>query len=301
MTFGRAPAMRIVASGGAEYGGAMAVLALKVLDHFHMHAPIYESGESLALLARLDAAMQAEKDWLTSLAFLLNDDEATKTARLDEAVTRIIAAMETPASVRSPVRVPVTGSPHSSQVIVVDRDHNVVTGSNTINSLPWGEEARFVGGVVLNSSAHYLGMTDALLTNLPIPGARRPDYLTNLMIMGDDGEPLAAIGSVGTGLLQAAYQVAWNKLAFAVSAQDALLVPRLGGPDFSRPGEYYLSPGVPQSVLAEATARGARFSDPERALFTLQDAGYVMYLERDNAGWTGVADPNMPDAAARAY
>ena len=110
---------------------------------------------------------------------------------------------------------------HSSAVIVVDAEGNIVVGTHTIETLNWGE-GLFVGGVPLSTSA-----TSAFDDASTAKTRMRIDSLSATIVM-KDGAPVAALTVYGTGLNPADVQLLDAVIARGASAEDAVLEPRVG-------------------------------------------------------------------------
>ena len=110
---------------------------------------------------------------------------------------------------------------HSSAVIVVDSEGNVVVGTHTIEAINWGE-GLFVGGIPLATAAP-ISFDDPRQAKLRV----RIDPLSATIVM-KDGAPVAALTVYGTGLHPADVQILDAVIGRGKDAEDAVLEPRLG-------------------------------------------------------------------------
>ncbi len=204
---------QIYTSAGYSSGGASLLLALKTLEHVDLKTlgNFDVSVSSLELLARVHDAVSAEP-WLRDPAVLLQPSDAqARIARdADELWQKISAGQVPPVS-------PAPGS-HSSAVIVVDEQGNMVVGTHTINTTNWGL-GLFVGGLPLATAAD----------NHPDlgPAAFALDPLSSEIVVIDH-TPRVALSTFGTGLSPGDLQVMSRVLDFNLSPEDAVLLPRLG-------------------------------------------------------------------------
>jgi hypothetical protein len=111
---------------------------------------------------------------------------------------------------------------HSSAVIAVDDEGNVVVGTHTIEAVNWGE-GLFAGGVPLSTAAG-INLDDPATASL----AQRSDGLSDTIVL-KDGAPRAALAVYGSGLFPADVEVLDALLARGVEEEQAVLEPRVGG------------------------------------------------------------------------
>lgn len=199
---------RDVHAGG--YGGMKLLVGLARLERLRRGERAEAPSSSLAALERIVAVHRAVEALPALRDRDVGDDAAAWSARVPA-----LAAAD-PDATLSP-----DGGSHSSAVVVVDAEGNVVVGTHTIQALPWGD-GLFVGGVPLSTSAH-IGLDDA-----PRQKKRmRIDSLTDTIVVSD-GAPVAALAVYGTGLHPADLQILDGVLARGLDAEPAVLEPRVG-------------------------------------------------------------------------
>lgn len=145
---------------------------------------------------------------------------------------------------------------HSLQVTVIDQDGNAVTGTNTIEGMPWGE-GLFVEGVPLSSSNELSEFATA-------PGHRRTFGLA-MHIATRNNRVKIASGTFNSSLIPAEFQILLNLINYEMSPIDAVTAPRLGVSAWSlttrKPtGGQWLDPRVDPAIADELGARGLRFT-----------------------------------------
>jgi gamma-glutamyltranspeptidase/glutathione hydrolase len=170
---------------------------------------------------------------------------------------------------------PHAGGSHSSAVIVVDGEGNVVVGTHTIETLNWGE-GLFVGGVPL-STAGEAAFDDPGTATL----AQRADPLSDTIVL-DHGEPRAALAVYGTGLYPGDLQILDAVLARGLDAEQAVIEPRVGYVQFDA-----------QRRTLDATKRSVDPRFEAGLLCQLQERGFT--LERSMPGYpAGFVDTGFP-------
>jgi gamma-glutamyltranspeptidase len=143
----------VYGASGRSYGGAWSLLALKTLEHFDMpNGPHFsESVDRLEVMVRIAKTVWNEA-WLYEIENL--DDDAKVESYL---TAPHAAAVWERVRQELPADLPDRRGNHSYHIVVVDRDGNAITGTNTINSLPWGD-GLFVDGAI--RARHLLGRTE---------------------------------------------------------------------------------------------------------------------------------------------
>ncbi|MDB5215456.1 MAG: ggtA [Myxococcaceae bacterium] len=258
----------VYASG---HGGAKVLVSLQALELLRAGRPAQmpsASPEALETLLRTQRAVDA-------LPLLHDRDLVTKGPALDAELTK--AAVDVAGRVKSGLASKPVISPgtHSSAVIVVDGEGNIVVGTHTIETLNWGE-GLFVGGVPLSTSAP-TGFDDATLAKTRM----RIDPLSATIVM-KDGVPVAALTVYGTGLHPADVQILDAVIARGQDAEDAVLEPRVG---------YYAFDHERMKVDPAKNSVDPRF-DPA-LLCALKQRGFG--LERSMPGMpVGLVDTGFP-------
>jgi gamma-glutamyltranspeptidase len=167
------------------------------------------------------------------------------------------------------------GGSHSSAVIVVDADGNVVVGTHTIETLNWGE-GLFVGGVPL-STAGPTAFDDPGAATL----AQRTDPLSDTLVL-QDGAPRVALAVYGTGLFPGDVQILDAVLARGLDAEQAVLEPRVGYVAFDA-----------QRMTLDVTRRSVDPRFDAGLLCELEERGFT--LERSMPGYpAGFVDTGFP-------
>ncbi len=139
---------------------------------------------------------------------------------VDTVIESLLARVRT----AGPARNGVAGT-HSSSVIVVDGEGNVVVGTHTIEASSWGE-GLFAGGVPLATAAR-VAFDDATLAKTRM----RIDPLTATIVL-KNGVPVLALAVYGTSLHPADAQILDAVLARHLDAERAVLEPRIGSFSF---------------------------------------------------------------------
>ncbi len=232
-------------------GGLNTLLSLKVLEHiditkFGKH--FSESADALEVMTRVQSEVMAEP-WLYDNT-KINDSEVISTVfsapHVDEVWSRVQKKLQLP-------HVASLGT-HSYHVIVIDSDGNAVTGTNTIESFPWGNGI-FVEGIPLTAAG-----------TLPFntkPGERRRSPLS-MQIGIRDGKLKFASGAFSASLIPTAFEFIVNIVDFKMSADDVVNAPRFGAQAWDlhtlKPtGGLWLDPRVDQDVVKTLTSRGLKF------------------------------------------
>jgi gamma-glutamyltranspeptidase/glutathione hydrolase len=260
---------------GAGHGGVKMLVSLEAYELLRAGKPgppasPSTSADALEMLLRVQRATNA-------VPLLHERDVVMKGAASEADVTK--AAADVAARVREGLAAPPPSSneagSHSSAVIVVDAQGNVVVGTHTIETMNWGE-GLFVGGVPL-STAGPTGFDDPAKAKLRM----RIDPLSATIVM-KDGAPVAALTVYGTGLHPADVQVLDAVIARGVDAEDAVLEPRVG---------YFSYDHVAQKIDYAKNSVDPRFA-PE-LLCALKQRGFV--LERSMPGLpAGYVDTGFP-------
>jgi hypothetical protein len=191
------------------YGGMKLLIALARLEHLRGASraePPTSSQEALERIVRVHRAVNG-------LPALIDRDIGSDAEAWSARVTKLAAEEPQPL-------LPNEGG-HSSAVVVVDAEGNVVVGTHTIEALNWGEGI-FAGGVPLSTSAA-TGMDDATTAKKRM----RSDPLSDSIVL-TNGAPSAALAVYGVGLEPADYQVLDGVLSRGLDAEEAVLEPRVG-------------------------------------------------------------------------
>ncbi len=234
---------------GRSFGGLWVLLALKTLEHMPIPPDCHYSEDPALLetLLRIAREMWAE-EWLFDVRVL--DDRALVESRLTDEYTRQIweriAAQSFTESTQQP------GS-HSYHITVADRDGNVVSGTTTIESDPWGE-GFFVQGIPLSTAGAIPFHT--------APGQRRLCPFS-IHFVFQDGRLQFAVGSFSNSIVEASFQFLVNLIDYRLPVESAVSVPRFGTRPVSYdlpldPGRNWLDPRISRRIVRSLKKRGLR-------------------------------------------
>ena len=231
-------------------GGINTLLSLKVLeqtDLTKLGRPYSSNAEALGTLAAIQLET-TNQPWLYDQSKLLessfiqsqlSDENAVKVWKKIQ--QKISAAKASPGN-------------HSYQVVIIDREGNAITGTNTIESLPWAFDI-FVEGVPLTSS-----------NSLPFgtkPGERRRSPFT-MQIGFKDQDLSFAVGAFSVSMWPAEFQFITNIIDYKFSAKEAVSLPRFGSAaldmsSLKQLGPLWLDPRVEKSIVQTLKSKGLNF------------------------------------------
>lgn len=212
----------IYALNGHNSGGERLLLALETLGHADVQklGHYAQSADGLETMIRISRAVNT----VTPLAAqTFYDDPAAGQALLDGPQSDGLWQDVTARIDRTPL--PPEGS-HSYSVVVADSDGNVVSGTHTIESLPFGTGI-FVGGVPLNNTATLHPAIDGQAYTTP-PGSYIIEPLSASMAFRDGQFELAA-STFSASLWPADFELTVSRLDFGWSPEQIALTPRFGG------------------------------------------------------------------------
>jgi gamma-glutamyltranspeptidase/glutathione hydrolase len=212
---------KIFAPSHRSYGGVKLLLSMKILEQLdikkigHWSASV-DALECMILISRIVDV----EGWLHFKHFI--DDRAYVNSKLTlEYANKILEKIE-----EQKFSIYNYSRPHSAHIIIKDSQGMVVSGTHTINSMPWGEHAIFVGGVALNDFGYAsLGVG----ANQFMPSA------TSIELVFDSDKLILASGFFASSMFPADFQVLTNILDFDMNLETALKTPRFGNAmlDFS--------------------------------------------------------------------
>ncbi len=242
----------VYGASGRSYGGAWSLLALKTLEHFDMpNGPHFsESVDRLEVMVRIAKTMWNEA-WLYEIENL--DDDAKVESYL---TAPHAAAVWERVRQELPADLPDRRGNHSYHIVVVDRDGNAITGTNTINSLPWGD-GLFVDGVPLTNTLSHIGTQTR-------PGERRLTPMSSHLVFRD-GRLRIVSGTFNSSLLEAGFQILVNAIDFQLPAKHSATLPRFGTFSFddakpeSSSGKMWLDPSISKGIVGQLAERGLEF------------------------------------------
>jgi gamma-glutamyltranspeptidase/glutathione hydrolase len=264
----------VYGASGRSYGGAWSLLALKTLEHFDLsNGPHFsESTDRLEVMVRVAQTVWNEA-WLYETENL--DDDAKVESYL--AAPHAAAVWE---RVRQelPADLPHRRGNHSYHIVVVDRDGNAITGTNTINSLPWGDGA-FVDGVPLTNTFSQVG-------NKTRPGERRLTPMSSHLVFRD-GRLRVVSGTFNSSLLESGFQILVNAIDFQLPAKHSATLPRFGTFSFddekpeSSSGKMWLDPAISKGIVDQLAERGLEFE--QQSSFIDTGSGAIAILADDGS------------------
>lgn len=261
-------------------GGLNTLLSLKVLeqtDILKRSANHYSlDADGLEALIRIQAQV-TRQPWLYD-EDSIRDSNFVQTKLTDSTAAtlwkNVAARMQSPKAEAS--------GTHSYQIVVIDSEGNAITGTNTIESFPWGNDI-FVEGIPLTASGDLPFAAKA--------GERRRSPLS--MQIGMKNEKVTfAVGAFSASLLQAELQFIVNIIDYHLPAQEAVSTPRFGSLAWDMntrkvSDRVWLDPRIDASIVQALAQRGLK---------TIQD-GYVdtglgsVALVKDNGSVEGATAP----------
>jgi gamma-glutamyltranspeptidase / glutathione hydrolase len=286
--------VEIYTSSGRNLGGVWTLLALKALEHVDIRklGHFSESADALEIVVRT-----ARETWAESWIFDYRRLDDRKF--VDSRVTSEYAAQIWSRVARALPKRPVTkkGS-HSYHIIVIDKQGNAVTGTNTYQqTLPWGAGI-FVQGIFLPD----LRLSLAYPVEVP-PGSRRMDGVTMHMVL-ERGALRFASGTIADSILEASYQYLVNLIDYQMNAEEAVSSPGFGTfpHDMSFSGmewtSNWLSPRIDPSIVDILKKRGLNFRQEGPLVGTGVDSGLggvaIVHpdgtVEGETAPWPGLTN-----------
>lgn len=242
---------------GRTYAGHSALLALKALERVRLDpnaGHFSKNANALEILAKIETEAEntTARYAFTDSAKQL-DNQASIQSALDSDAEKVwVQATSTMPSSSS---VSDQGT-HSYHVVVIDNDGNAITGTNTIESLPWGSGI-FVGGIALSSAG-----------NMPYfdtqPGKRDLSPLS--MEIGLKNSKVAfASGAFASSLTPASFQFMVNIIDYKLSAADVVSLPRFGINSYDMISHKptgrgrWLDKRVDQAIVQALSKRGLPF------------------------------------------
>ena len=244
----------IHASSARSYGGPWVLTALKTLEHTTPTAESHYSGSAAGLELMVRTAREVwSEPWLFDFRQL--DDRALVQSRLAADYTeRIWRRVDGRVSSQPQKQ---SGS-HSYQVIVIDREGNMVNGTHTHMSDLWGTGI-FIEGIPLNAAGMIPWSTR--------PGERRLSPFS-IHLAFRDGKLRLATGAISSSFVEAEFQFLINLIDYGLPVKEAVSLPRFGtfpisskksnpyGLDWSR---NWLDPRVDARIVKILKRRGLQF------------------------------------------
>ncbi len=240
--------LEIYSSGGRAFGGLNTLLSLKALEHEDLKKygkHFSKSAEALELLIRIENEVKTQA-WLKDFKKLDNAkfiEQALSQENADLIFKKVQAQIKAKASL------PLKRSmgTHSYQVVVIDKEGNAITGTNTIESMPWAQGI-FVDGVALTGARNLKYFSTR-------PGDRRLSGFS--MEIGIKDEHIAfASGAFNSSLIPAAFEFIVNVVDYRLSAMEAMSLPRFGDEawnfdptKYESAGALWLDPRIDKEIV----------------------------------------------------
>lgn len=236
----------IYGPSGRSFGGAWVALALKILENWHPDPKHHYSESAQDLESLIRVANDVEQvGWIYKADVL--DDPAMVQSKLD--LKHAKALWDHAQSNPSPGSDQPLGT-HSYHVIVVDRDGNAITGTNTIQAMPWAD-GYFIEGIPLNNAG---SLADSLYYGTP--GGRRLSALSMHLVFKKD-QLRFATGSFHSSLMPGELQFLVNLIDYGKSTHEAVMFPRFGNMSFGQtPRRNSVSPRISSDIIRTLQEHG---------------------------------------------
>ncbi|MBS3066755.1 gamma-glutamyltransferase [Candidatus Pacearchaeota archaeon] len=242
---------KIYSTSGRTFGGLAVCLALKALENLDISSfKNHYSNDATALEILIRINNEAEK-----VVNNFKPKELDNNFLIQKLINK--KAHEILEKVQKEIKInkSVHGN-HSYQVSIIDKEGNAITGTNSIQSLPWGEGI-FVEGIPLTAS----GIVTPFSTN---SGERELSALS--MHMGMKSSKVAFIsGAFGSSLIPAEFQFLVNIIDYKLSAKKATTLPRFGTTAWEMKNKKYIQKGIwldtriKKSIINTLNKRGLKF------------------------------------------
>jgi gamma-glutamyltranspeptidase/glutathione hydrolase len=286
----------LYAPSGRDWGGLWVNLALLTLENTNLAdmGHYSRSADALEVVVRTVRQVWQELPWLEDPRVL--EDRAAVESRLTASYTKEIWNR---VHQKLPAGNAARRGSHSYHITVVDKQGNVVTGTHTIQSLPWGD-GTFVEGIPLTQMGYMPSKSG--------PGERRVDALT--MHLGfRDGMFRFATGAFTDALLETNLQFLLNLIDYGLPPDVAASLPRFG--TFPRDlrgkvdvGANWLDPDIPEEIVRQIESRHLSFVRKGPLVCTGLDTGLgaIVAVQPDGslagatAPWPGLTVPWRPCA-----
>lgn len=264
----------VYGASGRSFGGAWSLLALKTLEHFDLsNGPHFsESTDRLEVMVRV-----AQTVW--NEAWLYETENLDDDAKVESYLTAPhAAAVWERVRQELPADLPHRRGNHSYHIVVVDEEGNAITGTNTINSLPWGDGV-FVDGVPLTNTLSHVGTKTR-------PGERRLTPMSSHLVFRD-GRLKIVSGTFNSSLLEGGFQLLVNAIDFKLPAKQAASLPRFGTFSFdeekpeSSSGRMWLDLSVSKEIVDQLAERGLEFE--QQSSFVDTGSGAIAILADDGS------------------
>jgi gamma-glutamyltranspeptidase / glutathione hydrolase len=187
---------------------------------------------------------------------------------------------------------------HSDDVVVIDRDGNMAAITHSINCVIWGKTAITVDGISIGDPGSF---QQALIATTG-PGKRLPDP-TETGLLLENGVPVLAFASMGSGLHQRTFQGLANYALFGMPVDQAIDAPDFFLPSMSPAlGGYVLSVPAGRFPPAVLGATGLPYQELATDEARFGGEGVFVAISRDpETGMLRAASHNRSNSAALAY
>ena len=197
-----------------------------------------------------------------------------------------------------PVKWAEEGPKHSDDVVVVDGEGNMAAITHSINCVIWGKTAIVVDGITIGDPASFQQGQIALAG----PGKRLPDPTETGLVL-ENGKPVLAFASMGSGLHQRTFQGLQNVVFHGMTVDQAIDAPDFFLPNLNTDaGGYQLvvpAGRFPKSVL---DGTGIRYEEVGSESSRFGGEGVWVAISRDpKTGRLRAASHNRSNSAALAY
>jgi gamma-glutamyltranspeptidase/glutathione hydrolase len=280
----------IYSSSGRAFGGLWALVALKTIEHTDITSlgHFSTSADPLEIVVRTARAVWGEP-WIFDYRQL--DNRKVVQSRLASKYTANIWAK---VGAQLPVRPRAKGGSHSYHIIVIDKDGNVASGTNTHESTPWADGI-FVEGIPLANAGSIPWSTR--------PGERRLAPFS-IHLAFQDGRLRFTNGAFAPSIIEASFQFLLNLIDYKLSVNEAVSLPRFGTfPHDSGATQVettldwssnWLDPRISAETVDTLKARGLSFQQKglvDTGLGTIVVAHPDGTMEGATAPWPFFANP----------
>ncbi len=282
--------------GLPAYGGIHVLQSLNLMDVMGMrdHGHYAQSPDALFRLIQAGTALRTRIFWAMESKEVPGIDlSLAERYRKSTAEALWQAAQE--GRIPDALLPPPTPSDHSDGLAVIDAQGNVVAMTHTINTGAWGSTGINVGGISIPDSAKF---QQQQIANAG-PGQRLPDP-TAPLIVTQEGRPVLAFGSIGSGLHWKTLCALSSALDFGMDPKQAIDTPALMDSfsvETAAIADSEFDPSLIQAV--EAMGQAVRV---DSGLKVTGGRGYLVALARDlQSGEISGAIPGEFLGGAEAY
>jgi gamma-glutamyltranspeptidase/glutathione hydrolase len=281
---------------GHDSGGARLLFAMKALEPADIRklGHYSQSLDGLEAMVRISRAVSSEPSFYAQAFFDGPGPQALLDGpRAGQIWTEVSARMA-----HAPA--PQPGS-HSYAVVVVDAAGDVVAGTHTIESLPFGTNGIFAGGVPLNNT----GILHPYVAGSPYttpPGQPIIEPLS-AVIGFSNGKLELAMSTFSASLWPGDFEAASSLIDFDWTPEETALTPRFGGPAVDL---VKLTADLTQTMLDKRYSAEVVAALKQRGVNLTQagyiDTGMLVMIKRDAKGrLTGFTPEQLGEGRAAGY